>query len=66
MSDARTTEEKVAAYRQKFPERVAKLRAVLLPLMGIHARTKLSPEALEAMSDPHLDAVITACWGLND
>lgn len=64
MPDDRTTDEKVEAFRSKFPERVAKLNAVLLPLMGVHARTKLAPETLNEMVKPLADKAIAATYGL--
>lgn len=66
MSDPRTTEEKIASFRLKYPDRVAKLTATVAPLLGIHARTKLSPEAVEAMCRPITDKMIAVVWGLND
>ena len=65
MSD-RTTEEKISAFRSKYAERVLKLQALLAPPLGIHARTKLSPEAIEETLRPLVDAVIVASWGLQD
>lgn len=64
MPDERTKEDKIEAFRQKYPERVAALTAVMLPLMGIHARTKLDAATLQAMAAPHVDAAIAASWGL--
>lgn len=64
MSDERTRDEKVQAFKDKFPECVAALTAIVLPIMGVHARTRLAPETLEAMAAPHVDALIAASWGL--
>lgn len=60
----RTTEEAIAAFRTKYPQRVAALNAILAPCLGIHARTKLSAEAVAETCRPIVDAVIAAAWGL--
>jgi hypothetical protein len=66
MTDTRTSNEKIASYRERYPERVARLTAIVAPLLGVHARTKLSPEAVEACCAPVVDRLIAGAWGFEE
>lgn len=63
--DERTTEEKVADYRKKYPQRIVALNGFVAPLLGITARTTLKPETVAEMCHPLVDKLIAACWGLD-
>lgn len=64
MADPRSVEEKVASYREKYPQRVATLNAIIAPLLGFHARMKVSEETLANVVAPAVDRIIAASWGL--
>lgn len=65
MPDSRPTEEKVAAFRTKYPDRVAALNRIILPLLGMSPRTEITPETLNHIAAPVVDKIITASWGLD-
>lgn len=64
MPDERTRDEKLASYRERYPLRVEALNKLVAPLLGVHARTKLSAEAVAEICRPVVDAAIAASWGL--